>query len=326
MRKLSTIIYSLFPLWILYSLFQDALHIENYFIAIGLLTLALLFIGHSMNEMVTSHIGSKQKLNIRMSKKKIFYRFLAIVSGACITFILNHSANIDAVLASSMIGLASAWTFREYSLEIYCGTFIGMACNQVFNHPFYFLFATVLSGLLYILSQDTFGGWGGRAGFIAFVGTYSTSLLFGLPIRTLGAVNINAYLAIFFFASIACLSTFAIQSMERMDVVSASALIGLTMAILYPDASHLIVLSAFCGSFTGMTNKAYFPKFSQVFLSALLTGFLFVAGFSLFDGTGGKLGALAFIATGATNGFFIYLRLLNSKLNFSSSLFRSYLK
>lgn len=296
----SFLLYAFFSLWMVHSIYNE-MHTNLHVLLAGLFLLTgFLFCVHVVKE--GKRISRALKTHTLYLTKEDAHILLAVVAGASITFLLNHSADIDAVLASSMIGLASAWTIRKYSVPIYCGTFIGMACNQIFSNPLYIGLASLISGILFVISRHVFDGWGGRAGFIAFVGTYFTSLLIGEPLRVVEPLNTRMYIYVFVFAMIACLSTFAIQSMEQMDAVSASALIGLTMAILYPEASHVIVLSAFCGSFAGMTSKDHFTHKSDIVIASLLTAFLFVIAFSMFDGAGGKLGALAFLATGATSG------------------------
>lgn len=298
--SISFLLYALFSFWMVHSIYEEVYSNIHLLMDLTFLITGFLFFVHVVKEgKRISHLWKSHKLSL---SKEDGFILLAVIAGAYITFILNYSADIDAVLASSMIGLASAWTIRKYSVAIYCGTFIGMACNQIFSNPLYIGIASVISGVLFVVSRHVFDGWGGRAGFIAFVGTTLTSLLIRQPLRVIEPLDTRMYIYVFLFATIACLFTFAIHSMEQMDVVSASALIGLTMAILYPEASHVVVLSAFCGSFAGMTTKEHFPNKSDIFIASLFTGFLFVLSFSLFDGAGGRLGALAFLATGATNG------------------------
>jgi hypothetical protein len=300
------IILLIFLFYIIFSFWILQFVLSNIFISmhIGVTALfaltGLFFLIHLFTE--ATQVSQRRKLLTSKISKEDAKVLASVIAGAFITYTLNHSAEVGPVLASSMIGLAAAWTVRNYSLPIYCGTFIGMACNLIFSSLLYIGIASVISGLLYVLSQHFFVGWGGKAGFIAFVGIYFTSIIIGEPLRVVEPLDTKMYMMVFIFSMVACLATFALHSMERMDVVSASALIGLTMAILYPDASHTLVLAAFCGSFSGMTSNNHFTNKTDIFLTSLLTAFLFVCAFSLFDGAGGKLGALAFFAAGATNG------------------------
>lgn len=222
---------------------------------------------------------------------------LALTAGAYLTFYLNYSIGLGGVLASSVVGLSAAFLFKQYAAAIYCGSFIGMACSILFSNPLTLLIASLISGSLFVLSIDLFAGFGGKLGFMAFSGTFLTSLLFRTPLRTIDPLSRELYFLVFLFIIGAGMATYVLQRLFEMDAVSASALIGLTIALLYPDSTHVVVIAAFCATFTGMVSLSRVKTYSEMFFLTILTGVLFVAAFALFDGSGGKLGATAFLAT-----------------------------
>ncbi|WP_423189338.1 hypothetical protein ACO1PF_12235 [Alkalibacterium sp. f15] len=242
-------------------------------------------------------IKCQLKQPVKLSRPKNLNILLALVGGAYITFILNHQLGLGGVLASSVIGLSGAYLFKNYAAAIYCGSFVGMACNLIFSNPFSFMLASLIAGILFILSEQLFKGYGGKLGFIAFCGTFLSALVFRSPFRTLDPLSTNLYLPLFLIIIFAGMATYLLQDMFLLDAVTASALVGLTIAILSPQNSHIIVVAAFCATFTGMVSKERAKTYTEMFFLTILTGILFIAVASLFDGSGGKLGATAFLAT-----------------------------
>ncbi len=229
--------------------------------------------------------------------KSDFLTLLALTAGAYITFFLNHSLGLGSVLASSTVGLMGAWFFKRYATAIYCGSFIGMACNLIFNHPSSLFIACLVSGTLFILSRPFFIGYGGKLGFLAFCGTLTASYLFQTPLRTIDALEPALYPLVILFIVGAGLFTYALQRSFEMDAVSASALVGLLLGLVHPTPNHVIVVAAFCASFTGMVSPLKVRRYSEMLFLSLLTSVLYIAIFTLFDGAGGKLGATAFLTT-----------------------------
>ena len=246
------------------------------------------------------------------------YTLLALTGGTYLTFFLNHSFGIGGVLASSTVGLAGAWAVRKYAAAIYCGSFIGMACSIIFSNPLSLLLASIISGALFILSSNIFVGYGGKLGFMAFAGTYSASALIGTPLRTIDPLSRNLYFLVFLFVIIAGMATYVLQKALEMDAVTASALVGLVIALLFPDATHTVVVAAFCATFTGMVSPVRVSTYRQMLFLSVLTGILFIAAFSLFDGSGGKLGAIAFLSTVSGSGMITGLKLIRKRLQCSN--------
>ncbi|MFO8069435.1 MAG: hypothetical protein R6U02_05560 [Alkalibacterium sp.] len=237
------------------------------------------------------------KQPVKLSQPKNLNILLALVGGAFITFILNHQLGLNNVLASSLTGLGGAYFMKNYAAAIYCGSFVSMACNVIFSNPLSFILASLITGGLFILSAQLFKGYGGKLGFMAFCGTFIASLLFRSPFRTLEPLSPDLYLPLFLIIIFAGMVTYLLRDLFLLDAVTASALAGLTIAILHPQTNHIIVVAAFCATFTGMVSKERARTYTELFFLTVLTAILFIAVASLFDGSGGKLGATAFLAT-----------------------------
>ncbi|MCC5895520.1 MAG: hypothetical protein JJU16_08690 [Alkalibacterium sp.] len=255
----------------------------------------------------------KQKVNPITKKNAL--TMLALTVGTYVTFYLNHSIGLGGVLASSAVGLLAVWTFKPYAAAIYCGSFIGMACSLIFSNPLSLLVASLISGILYVLSLHLFVGFGGKLGFMAFCGTFLTSLIFRTPLRTVDPLARELYILVFLFIIAAGMATYTLQRVFNMDAVSASALVGLTLALLYPDSTHVVVIAAFCATFTGMVSYSRVKTYNDMFFLTILTGVLFIAAFALFDGSGGKLGATAFLSTVSGIGMLDFIRMIRRRIH-----------
>lgn len=251
----------------------------------------------------------------RLKNRQHLFTMLALTGGTYLTFILNHTAGLGGVLASSLVGLLAAWKFKPYAAAIYCGSFIGMACSLIFSNPFSLLLASLIASILFVISLPFFAGYGGKLGFMAFTGTFSASLIMRTPLRTVDPLAQDLYLPVFIFIIIAGMVTYFLQRAFEMDAVSASALIGLTFALLYPDPAHTVVVAAFCATFTGMVSCSRCTSYKNMFFLTTLTAVLFIAAFALFDGSGGKLGAIAFIATVSGTGMLQLIRSVKKRIS-----------
>lgn len=291
----SFLIFSLFSSYLFYSLIQgNVAHMSALFLSI-LGVSALFFIKQLRTEWCCIKCQLKQPMNLLQNKN--IKTMLALVIGAYVTFFINHQFGLGGVLASSGVGLAGAYLFKKYAIAIYCGSFVGMACNIVFSNPLSFLLAGSIAGTLFVISQHLFKGYGGKLGFMAFCGTLLSSVIFRTPLRTLEPLSTDLYLPLLLIIIVAGMATYVLQDNFSLDAVTASALVGLTIAILSPDPSHILVVGAFCATFTGMVSKERAKTYPEMFFLTILTAMLFIAVASLFDGSGGKLGATAFLAT-----------------------------
>lgn len=273
------------------SLIIDSIQVQSLFLLAIFLLLSFLFYSQVIKEWTKS---KKRLINLHsVDLKPLFFLLL----GTFASFFINHNLGMGAVIGSSVVGLIGSLLFKPHATSIYCGSFIGMACSIIFANPLSLVTAAVVSSILFVLSKDVLIGYGGKLGFLAFSGCYVASVLFQTPFRVVSPLTSEWYPFIFMYVIGASLATFAVQKEWKLDAVQASALVGLTLALIHPDSAHTVVVAAFCATFTGMMSPEKVKGYREMFVLSLITSILFIAAFSLFDGSGGKLGSIAFLST-----------------------------
>lgn len=75
--------------------------------------------------------------------------------------------------------------------------------------------------------------------------------------------------------------------------VIASAIVGLTAAVVFPSYGAAI----YCGSFVGMASTSVFNSYPNLLLAAAIAAVIYVAARPACQGFGGKLGTIAFAGT-----------------------------
>lgn len=100
---------------------------------------------------------------------KDLYLFLTVFVGGVVSYWLNVSMGLGAVVASALVGVLAAALLPAYAVPLYCGGFVGMASPKVLGSAGLVLAAAV-AGAIYVLAQDVFNGFGGKLGTIACAG------------------------------------------------------------------------------------------------------------------------------------------------------------
>lgn len=236
-----------------------------------------------------------------------------LIISSFLTFYLNYQVGLGSVMAASLVGIFGALTLKNYTQAIYCGAFIGMACSIIYAHPLSLLLAGLISGTLFVLAKHLFTGFGGRLGFIAFSGCFITSLIIQKPLRVVEALDPALYPRVLIYIILTGMVTYGLHRIFKLDTVLASALVGLTMALIHPDASQLLVVAAYCASFAGMVTIERVRTYSDMFFITLVTSLLYIIAFTLFDGAGGRLGAIAFLASVSGVGMLSTIQFLKAK-------------
>ncbi|MDZ7835529.1 MAG: hypothetical protein U5K84_09700 [Alkalibacterium sp.] len=306
----SFLLFTFFAYYLFYTLISGNITVLNT-VTLALLGIAGLFFAKQL-KVEWDKIKSQLKRSLDLKQSTTVYTFSALVIGAYLTFFLNHQLGLGGVLASSAVGLSGAYLFQKVCSRDHTAVpFVGMACSIIFSNPLSFLLASIITATLFVLSLDLFKGFGGKLGFTAFCGTVLASFIFRTPLRTLEPLSAELYLPLFLIIIAAGLATYFLQDIFSLDAVTASALVGLLIAVVSPDPGHIIVVAAFCATFTGMVSKERAQNYSEMFFLTILTAILFIAVASLFDGSGGKLGATAFLATVSGRGmldFFLIIK------------------
>ncbi|MBM7541066.1 hypothetical protein [Amphibacillus cookii] len=75
--------------------------------------------------------------------------------------------------------------------------------------------------------------------------------------------------------------------------ILAAALVGMFSALFLPNYQNAL----YCGAFVGMSCSTFLPNLFCILLAGLLTGITYILSKALFNGFGGKLGAIALIGT-----------------------------
>lgn len=287
--------YGVLALTLFNSLIEFNLKEQSFLFTLILILISFLFLTTWWREWSES-----RQFHTNRSLKKTSFDPMIIVSiltGTVISFNINHSLGMGSVIGASFVGLVGSLFFKKYSASIYCGGFVGMACSILFANPFSLLTAALVSVIMLILSQSVLEGFGGKLGFIAFGGCYIASILFQTPFRIIPAISSELYPIIFIYIIGSGLATFTLQKEFKLDAVKASAIVGLSLALIHPDPSHTVVVAAYCASFAGMTSPKKVSNYTEMLLLTILTGILFIAASALFDGSGGRLGSIAFLST-----------------------------
>lgn len=132
-----------------------------------------------------------------MKSKQRMITTLFIILGGCLgaigTFQLQKMG-LSAVVASCLIGLLGALVGfgmknEDLAMVIFAGSFVGMTAVSVATLPI-IISAGLACGILYVLAEPIFEGYGGKLGAIAFVSVAVIILLFSLFGKDSGAAGV----------------------------------------------------------------------------------------------------------------------------------------
>ena len=253
---------------------------------------------------------AQQILPVPFARKA--FEFIAVVIGGVLTFYLSYEIGMGVVIASSLVGILAVMALPEYGAAAYCGSFVGMSSNALFFNYTEVALASVIAGIVYVLTRDVFSGFGGKLGTIAFIGAAFTGFALNREFLITPISNWETNLWVLVIALIATPLTFYLNCDRGNGPVLASGAVGLAgglvLPVLFPEYGNTLAVVAICASFTGMSNKTRCPNFWYILIAGLFTGILFVFTTPLLGGAGGKLGTIAFASIIATNGFFKLFR------------------
>ncbi len=233
---------------------------------------------------------------------KDLHVFVAVVIGSLISYYINITLGLGAVLGAGLVGLVSAVVAPGYGVPLYCGSFVGMASPKVLSFPL-FLLATVVAGIIYVLAQDVFNGYGGKLGTIACAGCCVSALVSGNAFTSSPVSSWDAAWPTILVAMVAAVLAYVINVRLGRGGVMGSALVGVLGGIILPalvPATGFSVTGAslatacICGSFAGMSGKNRIAGEALMAVAGLLTGLVFVYSAPALGGAGGKLGTTAF--------------------------------
>jgi len=243
----------------------------------------------------------------RVPLKHILLTVITLLGGAGAAYWISVHLSLGPVAGSALVGLLGALIFPQYSVPIYCGSFVGMSSAALLASPAELLLAAGIAGVVYMLAEDALNGFGGKLGTIAFSGSLLTGL--GLQRQFLISPMPSLELAeqIVGLSVAAAILTYWLSIILNHGPVLASSAVGLAGGLLLPailpENGALLAVVVICASFTGMTALKRFASPLPMIAAGLLTGIVFLYSVPVFGGTGGKLGTIAFGASLAVWGY-----------------------
>ncbi|SHK17320.1 hypothetical protein SAMN02745227_01703 [Anaerobranca californiensis DSM 14826] len=98
-----------------------------------------------------------------------------------VTYYLSINLGLGAVVASGIVGLSVALFLpTDLSIVAYTAAFAGMSSAQVLASYPMVAFAGLLVGIIFIITQPLYQGFGGKLGTIAACAVFITARLFRL--------------------------------------------------------------------------------------------------------------------------------------------------
>ena len=228
--------------------------------------------------------------------------FIFILVGALLTYAIG--INTNSVFAAALIGIIFSIIFPKYATPTYVGAFIGMSSVEILPSLLFLTGASIISGFIWLAFSKKLPKFGGKAGFIAFLGVLiiNIPLIFEKQLNVPVHIEMEMILAVIFVAIIATKATFHIRDKLKdkikSDAVLGSAIVGFLFGvtrIFFPQTAIFSEV-AFASSFAGMTSFNLVKKKSYKILIGLIVGLVFLISTSFFQGFGGKLGTIAFIS------------------------------
>jgi hypothetical protein len=237
---------------------------------------------------------------------KHVYEFIGVVIGGVLACIVCRDFKLGAVVGASLVGIVAHFVVPKYAVPVYCGAFVGMTSNALLFTRSEVAIASVIAGIIFVLSSYVFGGFGGKLGTIAFISTIITSLILGREFIVAPIFETKTILLIILVALIATPLTYYFNVIRGHGAVLASAFVGLLGGLILPiipEVGGTLAVVAICASFAGMSNKARCPHIWMLVVAGLFIGIIFVYSTPIFGGAGGKLGTIAFGSVMAIYGF-----------------------
>ena len=235
--------------------------------------------------------GSKGLNNVKI--------ILACFLGSLATYYLSVSCGLGPFVSSGLVGIIVAKFCPKFAPCVYTASFAGMSSQNVLPTIFHSMLVGIIVGIVFIICQTVFEGFGGKLGVMAFFSGLFISLvskpqteLIRLPDLIQGLVIV---LSCVFGSIVTCLLSMRMKA----GPVMASGIITLIGGIFLPCISPLIgqnlASSLTAGTYAGMSSKEVIGSKLYMGLAGMVAGIILVLGVPVFYGLGGKLGAVAFL-------------------------------
>jgi hypothetical protein len=225
--------------------------------------------------------------------------FAAVMAGAIIAFALKVNLGLGPVVGAGLTALIASLVVPSLGVPIYCGAFVGMTSARLFIEYTDLCLAAAIAGAIYLLTQRSYLGLGGKLGTVAFTGTFVTG--FGLKREFLLTPfpQVELLFPIVLCAILATAFTYYLNVTLGHGAVVASAGTGLIGGLILPnyypgEVGTTLAVMTICASFAGMSSAERIPNWWAVILMGFLTGVIFIFSMPLAGGAGGKLGTISF--------------------------------
>jgi hypothetical protein len=238
---------------------------------------------------------------------KALRNFLSVFVGVFVSYALNHEAGLGSVVAAGLVAVVAALVLPAQGVPLYCGSFVGMASTKLLGTYPDVAVAAILASVLYVLTVDVFGGFGGKLGTIAFTGCVVTGLCFEGEFSHPAVASWDVAWQIILISVVAAVVTYWLSVNMKHGAVMASGIVGVVAGLVLPamntDIGGTLAVMAICASFAGMSSSARFPTIWPMLAAGFVTGLVFVYGAPFLGGAGGKLGTTAFGSVMAVRAF-----------------------
>jgi hypothetical protein len=267
--------------------------------------------------LIASIKSLRETVKTKVRIRAFFGTVLAVTMGTLSTYLISVYFALGAILAAALVGIIAAMIISDYAVEIYCGAFVGMVSPEVLHDLTHIVLAGLLAGLIFYLSRDSFDGYGGKLGTIAFSSwIIMTTISKCELIEELNEIR-HFGTSIVIYSIGAAIITYVLSIRLKNGPVLASGIVSLAGALLLPTihGENATTLSAvvMAASFVGMSSKKRLKNELEVLLSGAIMGILFVYSVNHFRGAGGKLGILAFASVVSANGIFFLIKQIAHK-------------
>jgi len=236
--------------------------------------------------------------------------FASVVSGGILTYLISAFLEVGPVVAAGLIGILGALFVKDLEIPVYCGAFVGMVCCTLFSVQMT-IAASIIAGLLFVVSEGVLEGFGGRLGTIAFIGTTITVLSSPAVFVPDDLLQRELLLTAVLYSAVAAGLTFYLSVKKGHGPVMASGSVGLAGGIALPaiHEAHGTTFAAvvICASFVGMSSYKRLKSSLHSALAGTVAGLVFCFSTHIATGSGGKLGTIAF---GAVLGLYGIERIL----------------
>jgi hypothetical protein len=240
---------------------------------------------------------------------------VSLVCGAVLTYTLAVHVGLGAVVSAGLVALIAALVLPSQGVPTYCGCFVGMTSSRLLVNHAELALAAAVAGVVFVLTERVFRGFGGKLGAVAFFGAIVTGLGLKRQFEFTPVPEWSLAGGIVVFSVAAAVATYLLSVRLKHGGVIASAVVGVTGGLVLPavfpgDVGKTLAVMTMCASFAGMSSAERFPSIPRVGVVGIVTGLFFIYSMPLAGGAGGKLGAIAFGSAVAVWGHGELLKLL----------------